>query len=441
MLQKISDFIASQQLLSRDELHLVALSGGADSVALLLALTQLGYRAEAVHCNFHLRGEESNRDERFCRQLCERMAIAFHTIHFDTYTYAECHKVSIEMAARELRYRFFEQLRNDLQAADICVAHHQDDNVETILINLLRGTGIQGLTGMRPRHGYVVRPLLCVSRQEIVDWLASRQQDYVTDSTNMQADVVRNKIRLNVVPQLLQVTPQARENILLTARLLHESQLVADDALSNALQCLLSDDGADIAALLSEPSPESLLHRWLSPYGFTSATIMQMAQHVGKAQTGRCWSSDTHEVYVDRGRLELALKAPSFKPLTIPEPGLYVLSDGTRLSATLVDGTDIDRRPSVACLDAGKVRFPLCVRSAVQGDRIVPLGMKGSRLVSDLLTDQKMPLAKKKRQLVVTDGADCLVWVVGVRPADTCRIGPATSRVLRLELLADAQKL
>ena len=167
MLNKVADFIGKHQLLSHDGLHLVALSGGADSVALLLILRRLGYRIEAAHCDFHLRGEESDRDEDFVKSLCKKLEIPLHVIHFDTEEYASIHQVSIEMAARDLRYGYFRQLCQDLGAASVCVAHHRDDAVETLLMNLLRGSGIHGLTGIRPKNGLIVRPLLCVSREEI----------------------------------------------------------------------------------------------------------------------------------------------------------------------------------------------------------------------------------------------------------------------------------
>ena len=195
MKDKVADFIAKQGLLRREGLYLVALSGGADSVALLLILKDLGYRIEAAHCNFHLRGEESNRDEEFVKELCKEKAIPLHLIHFDTKEYAALHQVSIEMAARELRYGYFRQLRQDIGAEKVCVAHHRDDTVETLLMNLMRGSGVHGLTGIRANYGEIVRPLLAVSRQEIVDYLHSIGQPYVTDSTNLVDDVLRNKIR------------------------------------------------------------------------------------------------------------------------------------------------------------------------------------------------------------------------------------------------------
>lgn len=202
-IQKVREYIQDQHLLtSTKELYLVALSGGADSVALLLSLRALGYQVEACHCNFHLRGEESNRDEQFCVKLCERLAIPLHRIHFDTRSYATLHKESIELAARNLRYRYFEQLRQDMNAEGICVAHHRDDSVETVLINLVRGTGINGLTGISSRNGNILRPLLCVNKEEILAYLEEKNESYITDSSNLVDDVVRNKIRLRILPLL-----------------------------------------------------------------------------------------------------------------------------------------------------------------------------------------------------------------------------------------------
>ena len=213
MLNKVRDFIDREGLLTPEGLYIVALSGGADSVALLRILHHLGYRIEAAHCNFHLRGAESDRDETFVKSLCSSLNIPIHLIHFDTAEYASLHQVSIEMAARELRYGYFDQLCKDIGASAVCVAHHRDDAVETFLMNLLRGSGIHGLTGIRPRNGNVIRPLLCLSRDEIEQYLHSIGQDYVTDSTNLVDDVVRNKVRLNVLPLLKDINLRAAENI------------------------------------------------------------------------------------------------------------------------------------------------------------------------------------------------------------------------------------
>ena len=216
-IKKTAGFIHHHQLMEHTGKYIVALSGGADSVALTLLLQQLGYDIEAAHCNFHLRGEESMRDEHFCQALCQQRHIPLHITHFDTVTFAQLHKISIEMAARKLRYAYFNSLMNDLHATGICVGHHQDDSVETLIINLLRGTGIHGLTGIAPKNGHIIRPLLGVTHNEILAELDAMQQDYVTDSSNLCDDVVRNKIRLHVLPLLQTINPSAKACIAKTA--------------------------------------------------------------------------------------------------------------------------------------------------------------------------------------------------------------------------------
>ena len=222
MLKKIAHFIEQHKLLSKDKKYIVALSGGADSVCLLLVLQRLGYDVEAAHCNFKLRGEESDRDEQFCVELCKKNDIEIHLAHFDTNFYAISHKISIEMAARELRYSYFENLRRDIGADAVCVAHHQNDCAETVILNLVRGTGIQGLAGIQPKRDNIVRPLLCVSRDEIEGFLADEGQDFITDSTNLDDLYVRNKIRLNIIPMMEKINPAAVQNIVKTAIRLSE---------------------------------------------------------------------------------------------------------------------------------------------------------------------------------------------------------------------------
>ena len=205
--KQIAQVISRHRLLpqGKERPVLVALSGGADSVALLRLLLRLGYTCHAAHCNFHLRGDESERDELFVRQLCQRLGVTLHVQDFATADYAAAHKVSIEMAARQLRYDWFKRLRAETGCQAVAVAHHRDDNVETLLLNLLRGSGLHGLTGMDYRRDGIVRPLLDVSRQQLTGYLGKLGQDYVTDSTNLQPDVRRNRLRLQVLPLLRQL--------------------------------------------------------------------------------------------------------------------------------------------------------------------------------------------------------------------------------------------
>ncbi len=419
--------------MDHERLQLVAISGGADSVCLLRILQQLNYRIEAIHCNFHLRGEESNRDEQFVKELCQKLNVELHLIHFDTKTYAETHKVSIEMAARELRYHYFELLRHDLNAECVCVAHHQDDSVETILMNLLRGTGIHGLTGIKPRNGHIARPLLCVSRQDIEQWLTNIGQQYITDSTNLVADIVRNKLRLNVLPQLNDITPSAVSNILTTARRLAEAARVYDDAISHQLECLDNNGSIDIQQLLKTPSAEAILYAWLAPVGFSPSVIESITNRLPVAQTGRQWSSATHQLTVHQGRLVLDTITAPVQPLQIPETGNYVFNNEKEcLHLQLLEGCQIERDIHTACLDASKVRFPLTLRPTQAGDRFQPFGMRGKKLVSDFLTDLHISLPQKRHQLVITDATDRIVWLVDHRPDQRFCIDNTTSQTLTI---------
>ena len=436
MWNKVADFIAKHQLLSHDGLHIVALSGGADSVALLRALGAMGYRVEAAHCNFHLRGEESDRDEQFVKDLCQKHNIPLHLIHFDTVEYASLHQVSIEMAARELRYRYFDQLREDIGAETVCVAHHRDDAVETLLMNLLRGSGIHGLTGIRPRNGHIVRPLLGVSRQEILEYLDSIGQDYVTDSTNLQPDVLRNKVRLQLIPLLEQLSPGASDNIARSAYYLSEAEKVYNAEISREKEtCISGNNNSSIlipySSFCTAPSPLCLLHEWLSPYGFNRSQIDQL-QNCLDGESGREFTSSTHTLVVDRDHLVVEPISTPIKPLVIPEPGNYRLTDNLCLKVEFSDDISISKLADCATLDKEKVLFPLTVRPVQSGDSFCPFGMDGHKLVSDFLTDQKRSLLEKRRQLVVTDATGAILWLVGLRTDNRFRVTSQTTTILRL---------
>lgn len=429
MWSKVERYIEKHKLLKPSELYIVALSGGADSVALLLLLKNDGFNIHAAHCNFHLRGEESDRDEAFCEQLCADENIPFHRAHFDTREYADLHKVSIEMAARELRYRWFEQLRQDIGAAGICVAHHRDDSVETVLLNLVRGTGLRGLTGIQPRNGHILRPLLCVSRAEIEAFLAEKGQKYVTDSTNLEADVQRNVVRLEVLPLLRKLNPAVVENIQRTAENLAESQQVLNTIVANIDNIKM----LELSELDKYGSSEYLVFEWLKKYGFNGDQVRQILD----AETGRIVSSAMgYDVLKDRGRLIVEPALEPFRPMRIPEEGMYVLDGKTRFSVRKKT-VYVSKEPHVATLDAAKVSFPLTVRRVEEGDCMQPYGMKGKKLLSDLMTDLKMTVFEKRRQLVVVDSQGVVLWAVGLRVAGFAAVSTTTNEVLEFSLIFD----
>ena len=446
--RKVETFIRQQHLLQSDGRYLVALSGGADSVCLLLVLKQLGYFVEAIHCNFHLRGEESDRDEDFCRNLCAEKQIPLHLVHFDTREYAQLHKVSIEMAARQLRYHHFARLCHDLGFDGVCVAHHQDDVAETVLMNLIRGTGIKGLSGIKPKIQQrlrvgakagipipltVIRPLLCVTRDEIEHFLKEIGQDYVTDSTNLVPDVLRNKIRLQVLPLLDEIAPSASRNIVETAENVAFAEEFLDQAVSGKMEELKDEGSIPVSKIKSE----YLLFRILSDYGFTSVQIKQIYAHLD-APTGTEFRSESHILVFDRGRLliEEVEKNP-FHEMRIPEEGTYILDETAKLRIERMpkpEGFEIPRLANVIALDADRLQMPLTVRLPQEGDRFTPFGMQGSKLVSDFLTDQKLSLLEKRRQLIIHDSTGRILWVVGLRPDNHFRITDSTRTILRLTI-------
>lgn len=421
-IKKVSQFIEEKHLFGFSDKVLVALSGGADSVALLRVLLRLGYACEAAHCNFHLRGEESVRDERFVRALAERLEVPLHVIHFDTNAYAASHNVSVEMAARELRYDWFTKLRQECGAKVVAVAHHRDDSVETFLLNLVRGTGINGLQGIRPVNGDVVRPLLCVSRAEILDYLSSLGQDYVTDSTNLQDEFVRNKLRLNVIPMLETINPSVSDTIADTARRLSDVAQVYQEAIQAAKQRVMPDgETIDIPALCREPGAQNLLFELLYPLGFNAAQVNDVFRAL-HGESGRMFYSREWVLLIDRNRL---IRRPSGEVESQPELCLERMEVNPPFS--------VPHNNKEAYVDAEKVQGELTLRKWQSGDKFIPFGMKGFKSVRNYLRDKKFSRFEKERQWVVCDG-DRIVWLVNERLDNRFRVTSETRFVINLKL-------
>ena len=424
--KSIQHFIEENKLFAFSDKVLVALSGGADSVALLRVLIDLGYTCECAHCNFHLRGEESDRDEQFVRSLCQEHQIPLHVKHFETESYAKEKQISIEMAARELRYAWFEELRNETKSMVIAVAHHRDDSVETFLLNLIRGTGINGLKGIQAKNGCIVRPLLETSRENIQDYLNYLKQDYVTDSTNLQDEYMRNKIRLNLLPMMKEMNPSIMESIQNTAEKLAEAANIYNqnrkEILKTSIQ--ITSDGymLPIRIILEDTAPQSLLHEWLSPVGFNSSQIKDIHQALKNEQSGKLFISNKWELLRDRDFLILK---PKQKEENIPEISIETIE---------IDNDFILLKDkNIACLDADKVALPLEIRKWKKGDKFVPFGMKGQKKVSDYLTDKKFSLFQKEKKYVACSEGK-IVWLVGERTDERFKITERTQRALILKI-------
>ena len=418
--QRITQYIEKNHLFSSDSKILVALSGGADSVALLRILHTAGYHCEAAHCNFHLRGEESNRDESFVRQLCLKYNIRLHTADFNTTQYAAEKHISIEMAARELRYNWFEEIKNKYRADVIAVAHHQDDSIETMLLNLIRGTGITGLLGIRPRNGAIVRPLLCVNRKEIIQYLQNIEQDYVTDSTNLEDEYTRNKIRLNLLPLMEEINPSVKNSLVETSNYLNNVATIYNKVIDEAKTRIITPEGIRIDALLDEPAPDAFLFETLHPLGFNSAQIKDIANSL-HGQSGKQFVSKEWRVIKDRNLLLLETIQPEDGP-ALP----YQLIKEER---EFTPDFRIPREKETACFDADKLNEEIHCRKWQAGDTFIPFGMTGKKKISDYLTDRKFSISQKERQWVLCCG-ERIAWLIGERTDNRFRIDETTKRVI-----------
>ena len=303
MKNKILTYINKESLLKRGEKVIVTCSGGADSIFLLHILNKLGFDCVVAHCNFHLRGEESDRDEKFVREFCEKENLTLLVEHFDTKKYAAENKLSIEMAARELRYTWFEKVREEHNAQAIAVAHHSDDSIETILLNMLRGTGLRGICGIRPRNEFVVRPLLCVNRKEIEDYLSEQGIGYITDSTNLENEYTRNKIRNIVMPILREINPQIDSVMLSNAENFAAAENIYKDVIEKEKSSAVSatDDSyiVDLKVIQKFSEPFTLLYECLKDFSFHPATIKTMLS----AEGNTVFKTGKHIARKEKGKL------------------------------------------------------------------------------------------------------------------------------------------
>ena len=404
---------------------IAAVSGGADSMALLLFFLRcgpaLGLTVEVAHVDHGLRGEASARDAAFVAAFCRARGVPLHR-----FSAPEEGVVPPEGAgeawARQLRYGFFERLCRE-HGAKLATAHTKNDQAETLLLNLLRGTGIRGLAAMHPRNGHVARPLLCVGHADILAYLKDRQQPYVTDSTNLVPDTRRNYIRLHIMPLLRQLHATAPQAMAHTASLVQEALPCYLTGVKERMkQAGFAGNRLETEPFLQAGAPPLLLHEWLAPCGFNATTVDDIARHI-PCRPGTQWMSGTHRVVADRGCLLLRPlheqpKAPCLRMHTVEAIG-----------AT---------GPRVAYFDADLITQPLHTRLARKGDWFVPFGMKGRKLLSDFLTDSKAGADEKAAQYVVCHGND-IIWVVGRRSDNRYRVTPSTRRILRLELTDEEQ--
>jgi tRNA(Ile)-lysidine synthase len=434
MIQAFNRYIEQYQLLKPNGKVIVGVSGGADSAALLHLLARSDYDCVAAHCNFHLRGDESDRDEQFAKQLAAGLHLPFHKTDFDTQGHASKNHISTEMAARELRYQWFEQLRNEQQAQAIAVAHHRDDSIETVILNLIRGTGIRGLTGIHPKNGYVVRPLLPFDRNEILAWLAENQIAYCTDSSNLSDEYTRNFIRLRVLPLLEELNPSVRDAIARTsAHLSDVEKLFAGLIEHERTRIAPEKTKISIPDLMQSAAPRTVLYELIKPYGFTR-TLAGAIFDALDGEPGKLFYAAEppfYRIIKDRDCLLIAPQPENDETVyrihaneSLRQP-IYICTKQRAADASF----RVEKKKTAACFDCDKLIFPLILRKWKHGDWFIPFGMQGRKKLSDYFTDHKFSRIRKQQTWLLCSGGD-IIWIVGERVDERYKINKTTKNIL-----------
>ena len=431
LLGKFKEYIAKEKLFTTGDKLLLAVSGGLDSVVLAELCRRCGYEFEIAHCNFQLRGEESVRDEEFVRRLGNVLVR-----RFDTAEYARANKASIQVAARELRYGWFESLVRDGTARWIVTAHHLDDNVETMLMHFFKGTGIAGMRGMLPKQGNIVRPLLFARKEELREFAVGAGLSWVEDSSNESDKYTRNFFRHQLIPLVEQAYPAAAGNLADNLSRFREVEGIYRQAVEGWKKKLMEVRGNEVhipVEKLRKVEPlATLVYEMLEPFGFSPLQAGEVVALMD-SPTGRYVRSKTHRVLKNRNWLILApLAQEEAVHILIEQPGVASFTGGELRLKEVGLKEPLDQGAGVALLDADKVGYPLLLRRWKAGDYFYPLGLRKKKKVARFLIDTKVSVADKERVWVLEMDKK-LLWVVGRRIDDRYKIGPGTRRVLRIE--------
>ncbi|MDJ1466639.1 tRNA lysidine(34) synthetase TilS [Cytophagaceae bacterium DM2B3-1] len=439
MLKKFLTYINEKTLFQPDEKVLLAVSGGMDSVVMLHLFYKAKLNFAVAHCNFGLRGEESDADEQFVKKLAKKYKVPFYSEQFDTEAFALQEKVSIQMAARVLRYEWFEGICKDNGFSVIATAHHLNDTLETVLFNLTKGTGIAGLHGIQSKNGRIARPLLFANREEIYEYVVENQLAWREDSSNQSSHYHRNLIRNEVIPLLKTINPNLEHTIEHTVdRVLAVEKVFLAEVEKTRAVVMRQEGGVtyiNFEKLQAEIEPVIKLHELLKPFHFTYTQVNDIWQTLG-AESGKQFDSPSYRLIKDRTELVITAKGlQSYIPATIDADSTQFQNEVISLSIQKVSasGFKIPSSPKIAALDLATLKFPLKIRLWKQGDKFCPLGMKQKKKVSDFLIDEKVPVNIKERTYVLLSGED-IVWIVGMRIDDRFKLTKETTEVYQISL-------
>jgi tRNA(Ile)-lysidine synthase len=435
MLKKFESYVQKNHLFTKNDSLLLAMSGGADSVVLAYLLKEAGFRFCIAHANFNLRAKDSEKDEKFCQQLAKKLNVPFYSKSFDVKSYLEEHHSGIQVAARNLRYEWFNDLLKKSESNFILTAHHANDVVETLFINLLRGTGINGLKGIPEKNGQIVRPLLHLEKEEILAYAKENGIKFRTDKSNLEDKYKRNYIRLNILPKLKELNPKLEQTFINNSNHFREEASIVKDYLElKALEYVTQTHAGlfiNKKKLIKEKYIKSLLHFLISGYGFNVSQENSILKNIlSDSLSGKYFFSPSHQLYIDRNDLIIkAIKTMDFKGFKIHSlndlnnKGMFHLSEVKQFK--LPEKNEI-------YLHSSKLLFPLSVRKRQIGDKFRPFGMSGFKLLSDFIKSEKLNLFQKENCKVLVNGNGEIIWLIGYRSDDRYKVNIKASDLIKL---------
>ena len=440
MLQALQSYVELENLFSKDDKLVLAVSGGVDSMVMLSLFQQINIDFVVAHCNFKLRGAESDSEEVFLQDYCGEQGVELYVKHFETQEYAVLEGISIEMAARELRYDWFRELQKELGYSYIATAHHQDDLIETMLINLSRGTGIRGLTGIQPKNGSVIRPLLFASREDILAYAADKKISYKNDSSNDELIYQRNIIRHKIIPEFEKINSAFRSNAAKTASILNQTEKIYKQKIGEVKQRIIIKEKnvvkISIDKLKEEKEGATVLFEILRSYRFNAAQAQEIYDAL-HAEAGKIFLAPEHRLVKDRDCLIIT-------PNTELELSRFYIEDDCleavnplHLQFEVISRSPnfmLSRDPLVVDLDYDLLQFPLIIKKWEQGEYFQPLGMTGVKKISDFFIDEKMSIPEKEATWILYSGRK-VVWIIGKRLDDRFKITKNTQAIFQISHL------
>ena len=445
MLKKLLSYFKRENLFAPSDKILLTVSGGVDSVVMCQLFYEAGLKFGIAHCNFQLRGTESDEDEKFVNQLAIRYKVPFYTKRFDTTAFAESKNVSIQMAARELRYIWFEEIRKKEKYKFIATAHHQDDSIETFFINLIRGTGITGLHGILPKQGNIIRPLLFATKNKIIEFSVIAKLRYREDSSNTSDKYMRNKIRHQIIPVLKEINPSLETTIndtiqrLKNVEQIYYSQINFYRGIAMGKEKKYEIIPKRHIGMLNQL--ETYLYEFLKPYNFNLSTVKEII--LGRSGvSGKQFFSSTHRLIIDREKLIIDKKSDVQRPMSdfispIKKNQKEIVFDETKLNFKTITkpaNYKLQTTNYIASIDFDKLVFPLDIRKWQKGDSFYPLGMKGKKKLSDFFIDNKVPLNQKENIWLLTSAGE-IVWIIGMRIDERFKVTDKTKKIYFAELV------